>query len=930
MPAQAGVLFLLSVLGSGSRRCLSLIGALPRGDKVTDVAIMNRKFAIGGALIALGLGSTALASAAGSPSVQTTLVPDVTTLAPNGIVTYTVRFGCVSTVSDCAKSVVTVDVPSPLSLRSFSAAGGFVAASSSSGSTVTFDLTDPLSAGASGAVTVSAVAPSCKNAADPQPAPAVSSVKMKATSASPVMSNAVAVAFSAVPNCAVVPYVPPPFTKWGDAAASGGLGNWHIYLPPSATPYSVEDVLPAGLAVHQIQWNPAVTVSVFCAGAYQVIPLDPLYAAVPPAGCGATGGPLEQARFPGVTQIKVDVPAGVSDYLNIRTFVDIATPPGSTITNCATYVAGGTGTSCYPMSIYQQYPLIDTNIELVGAPGQALRTSWDWLNPAPIATFPTATLGLRDVAYAVVAHNFSQGYGDLADPVLTVLLDPNMDYITTPGGNWWHSYISVRSPAPLAAAIDPQLQPGCNAPTFEVVPNFQGGQTLLRWSFKGCTLPGKMGIESAVGVYVSARLKPAVVPGTTINTESTASPFEAVPGSKPFYSWCSTQEADTNDRDGDGNVADNRCRSGGSSWVSPQGTEAIAASAEVQGALDTVPTKFPAYGTADLTGTSSYRFVLTNSGTSPLVRFDLVDILPWIGDSTVASPSTPRNSEWNEELIAIDAIERGDSSGTYVPIAPGQHKIAVSSSNNPCRWDSADGNQIKASGGSISGAGTVTGPAGCDANTWIAGPQAGARSWALLYTPTSPLQPGETIRVTLRARLRGSAPAAAATPPVSWNSLAYTATLLNTTGPFELLTGEPLQVGVRLADPALTARIGGTIWVDTDLSSTIKSLPGSGVSNIAVRVVDSTGAMVTTVYSDAAGHFEVAGLIPNGVYSFQVSMAPGVSTLAGYFISPVKAGSGGCHASQTGMTATATVTAGTANTLIDEANFGAAKLYPPT
>jgi SdrD B-like domain len=893
---------------------------------------MNRKLVTGGLLTVALLAATGLAFAAGSASVQVSLEPSVTTVAADGSLTYTARFGCASSVADCAAASLKIDIPAPLYIVDSPTIGGFVTSSSVSGNTLSFKLADPLAAGSSGSIAVKVQAPSCKPIGSPAPGPLVANVQMAATG---VTGNAAAAAVTITPfdDCVASTYVR-PFSKWGSDAAVGGLNYWSIYAPAQTVAYSIEDVLPTGLVVHNLGADSGLTISVDCGVGYVPITGDLLWTSPQPAGCALPGQAVSQYRYQNLTKIRIDVAANTSGSLWLRTFTDSPLTAGTPVQNCATQVAPAVGTSCSTVNVYPPTALPDTQSFVIGAPNIPLGPPPDWLNPGPVSDAGATKLGPRDLAYSIRVVNNEQAGGDLVDPVITQLLDDNLEYTFGAAGNWWTSYaaLSVEGGAPVA--FDPTQQPGCKTPMFEVIPNAFGARTLLRWTFKGCSLHGGWSGVSAVGVYVSARMKSTVIPGITVTSNSTSSPFDPTSGVSGYNTvWCNDDVLDTADFDGDGAKTDRLCVGNQASWTMPQGAEALSATATVQGASDAVPTFYPATATTDLSGVVSYNFELANSGSSPLSRLDLVDILPSVGDVTVAAPGEPRVSEWDAELIGIDSVQRKDASGVMTPVPVGQYTVGLSTSRNPCRWDSTAGDQVRASGGVFAAVGTVTGPAGCVPDTWVTSTATPAVSFGLVYEPATPLAPGEKLHISLRTRLNGPVPAPKATALESWNSIAYTATLIGLNGPFTLLTGEPLKVGVRFADPAYTASIGGVVWKDFDANGIRDEGPSSSLAGIGVAVFNSAGVIVTTVYTDVNGVYQLAGLTPNENYRLEVSLEPGGGTLEGYFVSPANAGADpllNSHATQTPTRAVISGRTGAAGTVDMHNNVGAAKNNPPT
>ena len=274
---------------------------------------MNRKLVTGGLLTVALLAATGLAFAAGSASVQVSLEPSAKTVGPNGTLTYTARFGCSSSVADCTGGLLDVDIPAPFSIVGNPPAGGFVSSSSVKGNTVHFKLDDPLSPGSSGSVVIEVHVPSCKMSGSPDPGPVAPTARMSANGVNG-MANAADVTITSLPDCAPSTYIR-PFSKWGTDAAVGGLNYWSIYAPAQTVAYSIEDVLPTGLVVHNLGADSGLTVSVDCGVGYVPVTADLLWMAPQPAGCALPGQELSEYRFQNLTKIRIDVAANTSGSL---------------------------------------------------------------------------------------------------------------------------------------------------------------------------------------------------------------------------------------------------------------------------------------------------------------------------------------------------------------------------------------------------------------------------------------------------------------------------------------------------------------------------------------------------------------------------------------------------------------------------------------
>ena len=705
------------------------------------------------------------------------------------------------------------------------------------------------------------------------------------------------------------------------------MNDWGIHVQAKSGAYLVEDVFPAGVVVHNIAFDSGLALSVDCGAGFEFVSSQLLSASPQPVGCADPGQTPDQYRYQHLTRFRVTVPANTSGFISIRTFLDAPLVPGDVVTNCVQALAPSTEKSCAPVTVLAGGALVAVSSEVIGAPNIPLGApTSSWLVPDPISDSGTTKLGPRDLAYSIRAINYQQSAGDVVDPVITQVLDNNVSFV--PGSNWWRTWVTSAVDGGTPPAFDPKLEPSCASPIFEELPNAVGTQTMLRWTFRGCTLHGGWAGATALGVYVSVRMKPAVLPGVNVVSEARVSQFDTAKTPAPINpAWCDSRIIDAADLDGDGSNTDMLCGASPTGWKAPQGAEALSATALVQGALDSVPTRYPASGTTNLSGSAQYQFELKNSGVSPMRSLDMVDTLPASGDTTVSAPGEARTSEWDSELVAIDRLERGDASGVYSVIPSSEYQVGVTSSRNPCRWDSADGDQVKVAGGVFASISSVTKPAGCTPNAWAAGPVAGALSFAIRYTPSVSLEPGGTLRIALHTALNGAVPPPGVTPLVSWNSIAYTATLDGSAGPVELLTGEPLKVGVRFADPASTASVGGFVWKDLNSNGIRDDGPASPVQGTAVSVYDASNVVVTTIYTDASGYYQLSGLNPDESYRLTVSMSPGVGTVYGNFITAANMGPDplvSSQAVQKGLVAEVSGKTGAANTVDRRNNFGLA------
>ena len=388
-----------------------------------------------------------------------------------------------------------------------------------------------------------------------------------------------------------------------------------------------------------------------------------------------------------------------------------------------------------------------------------------------------------------------------------------------------------------------------------------------------------------IGVYFSARIKPTTPAGTTIynHTEdlllnetglgSGNCAFNSLPPgdnpAQPFYfAPTGYTRVDGLDYDGDGNVTEQRCPSASVSYVVPVISTADS-SKWVKGSLDTAWSRYPASGDTDTNGNGAYELYITNQGNTPLTTIDLVDVLPYVGDTSVTSPAMARGSQWGEELVSLDAIEhQAVTDGPYSGVPAEELVTGFSASKNPCRWDTADPNEtdrLKASGGTFPSTASVTGPVGCDNTGWTT-TQAGARSFAIRYTPATALQPGASIRLKVTVKLApGEAPSLPVSGKIAWNSFGFSAATSAAAPNDVLLSTEPIQVGLKMIDTSLTASLGDYVWVDVNHDGTQNEI-GMGIEGVTVALYNGAGTLVDTTLTDATGYYRFWGLDPTTPY----------------------------------------------------------------
>ncbi len=782
-------------------------------------------------------------SAAVYTLTKTAATPSVTPTFAGATVSWTLKYKCSSATVACGSTVIKDTLPSGVSLVSADNGGA------QNGATVDWSFPS-LAAGDTGILTISGSVGCSTTPRTITNSATISGGLPSVTATAPITVNAAS-------TCAAPP--PGPYSKSGPSTLMpGGRPQYNFSLPARAAAYVVEDTLPAA--------SLASFVSV-SAGAPVVTTLS----------CDGVAYVSDAAPCAGVVKVRFLVPAvtnpGWAAYgapftgsATLRLFIPLNVPANSTIVNNA--------------PLYTAKPDGTPGPAIPPGPGDAYATTGNVKPAAPItaiskyafklpgvkdtsgATPAGQTTSVEDILYRISYGNNGGGNAagaNLENPVITDLLDANTQWV--PGSNWW--------------TLPYGLPSGCSTPAFDVVPNFAGtGRTLLRWRFAGCSLKYNQDYNDSITIDTSVRMKPGVAALT--NIANTANGQETA-GTTPLA--CDQGlVAETNDLDGDGSTTDQICSAAASFGLPKFAT--FDSSKWVNGVADpaTTWTRYPAEGqtTVSADGYATYHLFMKPVGNVDTTHIELVDVLPFLGDTAVSEASLVRLSEWEQilagplnvdilkrETVTAAALSNLNAATGWTPAGAVTSKF--SSSTNPCRLTGV---------GQIKYGATATGPAGCDA-LWSA-PVAGASAFALDINDT--LRPvsatslsGDILRITVRVKDKGVA--ASDIGKIAWNTFAYTAT--DGTGT-EFLTAEPIKVGVRMT--GLTSQqpsLGDYVWYDENRDGKQDAFE-EGIDGVLVSLYDSTGALVrtTTTGVDPAdpakhGYYRFDGLDDSATYSIK-------------------------------------------------------------
>lgn len=382
-------------------------------------------------------------------------------------------------------------------------------------------------------------------------------------------------------------------------------------------------------------------------------------------------------------------------------------------------------------------------------------------------------------------------------------------------------------------------QPGFPVPlpTKEVIPNFAGTeQTLLRWSFFNFIVP----LGSAIQVVFKAFVE--INPPSTFLNKA----YEGMPGNTVVF--VTNAVNDPLDLDNDGLTTTDTL-----SYTEIEKpiltTSEYSLKKLVKGDLDLD------YSSNSITypsGTINYRLEITNNQVVSLKDIEIVDILPYVGDTGVILTEQQRGSQFDVYAISTVTAEIINLIGD--PVDPNPNIIIeYSTSNDPQRFDQL-GNPI------------------------------GTGSWSLL--PPSNITTLRSIKVTTASSVtlksyerliisfQAKVPVGVIPGRIAYNSYAVRANKIigGTTEP--LLPTEPPKVSTTIATATLGS-IGDFVWEDLNRNG-LYEVGEPGINGITVELYSEFGQLLrTTVTANDAnnnpGYYEFAGLT-DGVY--QVRFLP--------------------------------------------------------
>ena len=517
----------------------------------------------------------------------------------------------------------------------------------------------------------------------------------------------------------------------------------------------------------------------------------------------------------------------------IRLYLDVVDAslftPGSTVTNCATLTAQDAGGG----DAYDETSCTDIGVAAPAADFLLYDNDPNGAGPYEVGDI---------VRINSTTGQDTNGGIDMVNPTIMNLLPVGFSY----RGN------ETLTGSGYVEAGEPVY-------SIEVVPDFAGtSRELVRLTFpSGFTIPHSPG-RKAIEYRFDMEVLPSVSFGTVsseiwVTCES--------PGDGDGFSW---RVEDSLDVDGDGDTTE-RMGFDREDWEvgnAGSGVASLDSVMGVKGELDSDFSRFPDSGLTVPSGQADYKLDITNSGGVALKDLALIEILPHVGDRGVIDLSE-RDSEWAPFLAgAVDA--------------PDGMQVFYSTSGNPCREELTPGL-----------------PSGCEDPAWassLPSDPTTVKSLKFEQIDGSWLRPGESVEISWPMRAPINAPT---NSEIAWSSFGVVATRADNNQ--RLLPSEPMKVGIGIQPPQ-PPFFGDTVWLDANRDG-IQDAGEVGINGVRVELYEDDGDGVADPAVDTMYGFTVTSSDGSDDGKYRFSYIPPGDYFAVFYApddhstSPVNAGS---------------------------------------
>ncbi len=575
------------------------------------------------------------------------------------------------------------------------------------------------------------------------------------------------------------------------------------------TNYVLTDTLPAEVDITSISFYPAINLSSYDllietsddSGFYKIV------------ATGITGDS-------GLYDLTPLIPVG-ERVLSVRTIIDnykvgVSTSTfnlAGTINNTATQ--DQMITNIATVSADSSFGTINgSNTGITELNGKSVLKIRKFLNPTLPAYYPLNEF--------MILQSASADNGQIVDPIFSDLLPLGLDY--APGNHYFSFYDNMTRTRYYSYDAGFPIP----SPTPEIIKNYQGtGRTLVRFDFTGFTLLFKNKLNANFTAIV------------TLNPPNTFENFSYLGNRGDNAEVEGTEYLDVNDLDGDGITAENIAQSRAVNGVILTTSE-FSIEKWVKGDLSDIFTKA---STVTPGGDVKYELNITNNQDIQLKNIEIVDILPYVGDTGVILNTTPRGSEFDVYATSVASAEIINILGEPVTPAP-IITIEYSTSNDPIRFDQT-------------GSGTI------GTGTWSITPPTDITSLSsirIITDPSTILKPYERLNVVINAK----SPVDTPVNKLAYNSFAVQADKIINGTVEPMLPVEPNKVSIE-TKPNDLASIGDFVWDDAN-NNGIHDTGELGVNGVVAELYDANKNLITTTITafngaNKAGYYSFNNLL---------------------------------------------------------------------
>ncbi|MBO0952760.1 SdrD B-like domain-containing protein [Fibrella forsythiae] len=548
-------------------------------------------------LALLGLFAASPSYKAQAQSLQVRKTVDRSSLNPDGILTYTIQYNCVSITNPCTNVVINDIIP-PMYGVTLQPANGVY---NSSLRQVTFSLGN-LPAGTTGEVKISG------NVSSAIPGGTVLPNSATITSGgSTTVSNTVSTTVNSVLSLDLNKQIQAVPSLGANRLMQGQEGYYDLYIGSSGnvakTNLCLVDTLPMASKLRVKSINTGImqnydgnTVSI----QYQTN-LNTNWTTLPGSPFLVTAGLSIPVTLPANEYVTIvrwcltnAFTPGANTSTGFRVYFDVAADaPLGPVTNCARATSDQINRSA----------CVTATIE---PPRTGAFISFDKV----LVGSPSRTVG-DTVTYQLVFTNGGAPSLPLDNPIVAdVFKTDELQFVS------W-TYTS---------------QYGATMPVFSSTTS--GANTFLKWQLNESIPTGRsMTITLKAIVKNSSALTQKVNQGYIIADNIAGCPYR--------------ENVDTYDIDGDGNTTEMTCSN--SVPITLQSLAKLTSEKLVKGQLDAGYSKYPAFGLTVPGGLADYRLRVSNEGNVPMTGIQVMDILPFIGDKGVLD-TQDRLTQWRPNL----------------------------------------------------------------------------------------------------------------------------------------------------------------------------------------------------------------------------------------------------------------------------------------